>query len=420
MSINPLKLLYFTITSTFLVFTECSTNSNIIQIQGLPPFDGAPFESSTYYNPTIPTAPSGRINKLVTSGECFNIYPQENCTGSFIRANMFVRILYDPETDPNRWVGDDLIKEDLRIASVGPCFDRCDPRNWQNDEKLPVEVTFYEDNRLDGNKTTIMVDTDGCFLITRRGYHSSGMKISGDANACVELHSAPSCGGEFTQFRPGYIELNSLINWNLGDANDADAALAVSRCGAFCNKSVPLINPDPLPTALEKNMVTFYDYFGFYGHPTSVNLSAGCVKLDEKKFHRSIRTYGRCVVLYALEGCKETRGYHVLQTDGKSGDYYVQKLLAGTSPYYPKSIRLCGKHEKEADYKDRDDCDAGGFCMTLSSTSILLGSILFLFYGMVLISLSALGGILIYKLFENQGSHTATLYVVYKSEVPNV
>ncbi|XP_035700472.1 uncharacterized protein LOC118433037 [Folsomia candida] len=241
------------------------------------------------------------------------------------------------------------------------------------------------------------------------------MKISGDANACIELHSAPSCGGEFTQFRPGYIELNALNKWSLGDINDAATAFAVSRCGAFCNKSVPLINPDPLPTALEKNMVTFYDYFGYYGHPTNINLSAGCVKLDETKAHRSIRTYGQCVVLYALEGCKVTRGYHVLQTGGKSRDYYVQKLLTGTSPYYPLSIRLCGKDEEE----DRDDCDAGRFCLT---TSNLWGIILFLFGGMVLISLSALGGVLIYKLFEKHAhrGNTAGLDVVYKAEVPNV
>ncbi|XP_035700457.1 uncharacterized protein LOC118433025 [Folsomia candida] len=201
-----------------------------------------------------------------------------------------------------QWTGNDLIKEDLRIGSIGPCFDRCDPRNWQGDEKHSVEVTFYE-------------------------------------------------------------------------------------------------------------------YHDFKGLATNVNLSGGCVTLNkQRREYLSIRTHGQCVVLYALEECKDTRGHHVLQSEGKSKEYYVQKLLTGTTPYFPKSIRLCGNDQLEV----RDDCHAGGFCLKLSCFSVLWGIILLIFVGIILISLSALGGVLIFKSFVNhvhQGNNTAMLDVVYKSNV---
>ncbi|XP_035700467.1 uncharacterized protein LOC118433029 [Folsomia candida] len=191
-------------------------------------------------------------------------------------------------------------------------------------------------------------------------------------------------------------------------------ALALSRCGAFCHKSVPHVNPNPVGTR-EKNVVTFYDYTGYYGHATHVNLSGGCVTLDnEDGKYLSIRTYGQCVVLYGSQGCQETEEFHVFQTERKSRDYYVQKLLTHTIPYYPKSVQLCGK-----EVADRDNCDAGESCLTFSSTFILWGIILLSFLGMVLISLAALGGVLIYRFFEQhtrQDSNTALLDVVFRSE----
>ncbi|OXA39351.1 hypothetical protein Fcan01_25819 [Folsomia candida] len=151
------------------------------------------------------------------------------------------------------------------------------------------------------------------------------------------------------------------------------------------------------------------------GHPTYVNLTGGCVTLANNEVikYLSIRTYGQCVVLYALEGCKDTRGYHVLQIEGKSRDYYVQKLLTQTIPYYTKSVRLCGKEEEEA---QNEDPDAASSCMSLASAPILSGIILLSFIGMVLISLSALGGAQIFKFYHFHQGNTAMLNVSYKSE----
>ncbi|XP_035700460.1 uncharacterized protein LOC110861287 isoform X1 [Folsomia candida] len=305
MSTNLLKFYYFTITSIFLVIPTYAKNSSIIQINSaLKFFSEYPDNSnSTHYNisycnPTMPTEFGGKIVDLQTGGACFNIYPKENCTGWFIRTSMSPETVNDPKTF--QWVGEDLMKEDLRIGSVGPCFDRCDPRNWQGDEKLVVEITFYED-------------------------------------------------------------------------------------------------------------------YNFEGHPTYVNLTGGCVTLANNEVikYLSIRTYGQCVVLYALEGCKDTRGYHVLQIEGKSRDYYVQKLLTQTIPYYTKSVRLCGKEEEEA---QNEDPDAASSCMSLASAPILSGIILLSFIGMVLISLSALGGAQIFKFYHFHQGNTAMLNVSYKSE----
>jgi hypothetical protein len=39
--------------------------------------------------------------------------------------------------------------ERIQIKSIGPCFDKCDSRNWagirDEDNKTPVSVTIYED-----------------------------------------------------------------------------------------------------------------------------------------------------------------------------------------------------------------------------------------------------------------------------------
>lgn len=67
--------------------------------------------------------------------------------------NEITGTMYSPKT--YRWVGDDLTEEDLRIGSVGPCFDKCDSRNWQGDSKQPVAVTLYERTEFKGMRATI-------------------------------------------------------------------------------------------------------------------------------------------------------------------------------------------------------------------------------------------------------------------------
>ncbi|OXA41049.1 hypothetical protein Fcan01_24183 [Folsomia candida] len=234
---NWLYLYYFAIT----LVTKCDTDLNIIKITGSS-YQKTKYNTS-YCNPIIP---AGFVTELETSGECFNIYPQENCTGSFIRTNLRRGSYQEPKT--YQWEWEILKKGDLQIGSVGPCFDRCDPRNWGGDQKLEVEVKFND-----------------------------GVDIP---------------------------ELDLLSKWNLG--NNSTKTLAISRCGAFCNKSVPHIHPEVGEMGSGKNVVTFYatkDYSGYYGQPTNVGLNCGCVTLeDDERKYVSIRTYGLCVVLYRYPG----------------------------------------------------------------------------------------------------------------------
>ncbi|OXA38851.1 hypothetical protein Fcan01_26362, partial [Folsomia candida] len=152
-----------------------------------------------------------------TNGNCINIYPNSNCTGWFIRFTYRESYARLPRT--YRWVGDEVMPRGLEIGSVGPCFDKCDARNWYGDRKQePVHVTLYDEWDFTGNSTSISIDGDGCFLIppwSETWIHS--MKITGDENSCIELHDVASCGGKFTQFRPDYPVLRNLFGWGLGD-----------------------------------------------------------------------------------------------------------------------------------------------------------------------------------------------------------
>ncbi|OXA36712.1 hypothetical protein Fcan01_28530 [Folsomia candida] len=214
--------------------------------------------------PVIYNAPGGYVNGIKNRGICVNIYPADNCTGWFTRLTYGEHSgAYLPQT--YRWDGEDLMNRTLQIASVGPCFDKCDARNWQDDRREAVKVTLYDDYGFQGNATNINVDSDECILIPPPSGRLLSMKISGDRNCCIELHSAPNCGEEFTQFRPDYPELRTMYFWNLG-AKDTYAAhaRAVSRCGQFCDKSVPEINPES-GTSPGKKVVTFYSHPGYYG-----------------------------------------------------------------------------------------------------------------------------------------------------------
>jgi hypothetical protein len=93
------------------------------------------------------------------------------------------------------------------------------------------------------------------------------MKISGtEFDSCVELHNEASCGGGFTQFRPGHLYLHDLWFWGMQGQDIAVYAQAVSRCGVYCNKTVPEIKAETdLDKSPGQNMITIYDYKGYYG-----------------------------------------------------------------------------------------------------------------------------------------------------------
>lgn len=106
--------------------------------------------------PVIYNAPGGYVNGIKNRGICVNIYPADNCTGWFTRLTYGEHSgAYLPQT--YRWDGEDLMNRTLQIASVGPCFDKCDARNWQDDRREAVKVTLYDDYGFQGEQKVCKV-----------------------------------------------------------------------------------------------------------------------------------------------------------------------------------------------------------------------------------------------------------------------
>lgn len=131
-----------------LLFCACTTlaDPNIIKIQG--ETDRGWNEADVAYNiskcnPTVPNAPGGRVRTMTTTGKCYNVYREENCTGSFVRLsiNKLAVTMVSPRT--TRWIGDQVVSEILHVGSVGPCFDDCDLANWVGDRRETTVVTLY-------------------------------------------------------------------------------------------------------------------------------------------------------------------------------------------------------------------------------------------------------------------------------------
>lgn len=80
---------------------------------------------------------------MTTTGKCYNVYREENCTGSFVRLsiNKLAVTMVSPRT--TRWIGDQVVSEILHVGSVGPCFDDCDLANWVGDRRETTVVTLY-------------------------------------------------------------------------------------------------------------------------------------------------------------------------------------------------------------------------------------------------------------------------------------
>lgn len=91
----------------------------------------------------------GIISLWMKGLDCVNIYPASDCTGWFIRLTLLGFPHYWLNT--YRWIGEEMIKENLQIGSAGPCFDKCDARNWQGDRIEAVHVTLYDKTEFRGN-----------------------------------------------------------------------------------------------------------------------------------------------------------------------------------------------------------------------------------------------------------------------------
>lgn len=117
-----------------------------------------------------------------------------------------------------------------------------------------------------GDEMTLKVEGDRCFPISSSGPVSTkaSIKISGDESSCIELHDDPSCGGNFTQFRPGYPYLHDLWFWGIAGNDIAVYATAIAKCGVHCNKTIPEVNSN-VETHPGRNFVSLYDHPGFYG-----------------------------------------------------------------------------------------------------------------------------------------------------------
>lgn len=93
--------------------------------------------------------------EIETNGNCFNIYSEKGCTtseGRLIRYQAGRLLTELSKFNKHRWDGDlHVDDEHVQVKSVGPCFDKCDPRNWQGDSpSRPVTVTIYEDEDFTG------------------------------------------------------------------------------------------------------------------------------------------------------------------------------------------------------------------------------------------------------------------------------
>jgi hypothetical protein len=57
--------------------------------------------------------------------------------------------LYSPQG--HKWKDDSLVKEPLVLNSVGPCYDKCDGRNWAGMEGTEeINLTLYDNENFIG------------------------------------------------------------------------------------------------------------------------------------------------------------------------------------------------------------------------------------------------------------------------------
>lgn len=101
--------------------------------------------------PVIPKSTSGKLYEIETNQNCISIYSQENCGGKFIRFQSGNWSSHIRNMQAHR----DLLRKNevLMVASIGPCFDKCDPRNWAGMRSdVPVNVTLFNDRGYTGEE----------------------------------------------------------------------------------------------------------------------------------------------------------------------------------------------------------------------------------------------------------------------------
>lgn len=111
-------------------------------------------ENMVFYNVTrcssSISAPKGHVRRIQTNGKCVNVYSSENCAGWFARLESGEVALSTFSADTSFWNGNDFKVTKLIVRSIGPCFDKCDARNWHNDTKANTTVELFQKPEFEG------------------------------------------------------------------------------------------------------------------------------------------------------------------------------------------------------------------------------------------------------------------------------
>lgn len=95
----------------------------------------------TKCNPSIPNAPDGRFRYIQTNGNCANVYEEKNCSGFFARLESAEVAFSVFSPDTSLWWGNNFVETTFKVKSVGPCWEKCDGRNWDNVDYANYNVT---------------------------------------------------------------------------------------------------------------------------------------------------------------------------------------------------------------------------------------------------------------------------------------
>ncbi|OXA45065.1 hypothetical protein Fcan01_19983 [Folsomia candida] len=211
--------------------------------------------------PVLPKSRSREILSIQANGNCINIYSQENCVGQFIRLQTNFGFLYAKYIAAG--FDQDFIlvtSENMTVASIGPCFEKCDPQNWVGMRKdLSAEVTLYQEKNFTGTHSTFSISEMQCVRTPRPSMKSwNSIRISGTATTtCVQLHDDATCGFNSVQLRPGYPHLHDLWHWRFyRGASFAVLARSVSLCGNSCPAVVDKLSTTPKTTTTTRHATT--------------------------------------------------------------------------------------------------------------------------------------------------------------------
>jgi hypothetical protein len=160
--------------------------------------------------------------------------------------------------------------------------------------------------------------------------------------------------GEYFQTRlrhlSAYTSDNSLryvINYEVSYDKGGNDAVAVSLCGFQCktpDKLSPTSTSSPPEAELKPRHVRIYDDKNFSGFSKDVNMSGGCVDLNDEWEGQliSIKTNGLCTILYDEFECNSTTA-KTLTINSNENDFCFSKFSKNIrdSPSEIKSISKC-------------------------------------------------------------------------------